>query len=48
MLLKIILQKHYELVWVKNGKDAVGAIEQQYIDLILMDIKMPEMDGWKP
>ena len=45
MLLKIILQKHYELVWVKNGKDAVGAIEQQYIDLILMDIKMPEMDG---
>ena len=45
MLLKIILQKQYELVWVKNGKDAVKAIEKQYIDLILMDVKMPEMDG---
>lgn len=45
MLLKIILQKHYELVWVKNGKDAVQTIEEQYIDLILMDVKMPEMDG---
>lgn len=45
LLLKIILQKQYELVWVKNGKDAVETIEQRYIDLILMDIKMPEMDG---
>lgn len=45
LLLKIILQKYYELVWVKNGKDAVETIEQQYIDLILMDVKMPEMDG---
>lgn len=45
LLLKTILQKQYELVWVKNGKDAVQVIEQQYIDLILMDIKMPEMDG---
>ena len=45
MLLKTILQKQYELVWVKNGRNAVKAIEKQYIDLILMDVKMPEMDG---
>lgn len=35
-----------ELLWAKNGVDAVDLFNtQKDIDLILMDIKMPEMDG---
>lgn len=45
MLLKTILQKHYDLVWVNNGKDAIKKTEEQSFDLVLMDIKMPEMNG---
>jgi len=34
-----------QLSWVTNGQKAVDAISQQDYDLILMDIKMPEMNG---
>jgi two-component system, cell cycle response regulator DivK len=33
------------LIWAKNGSEAVEKFSQQDVDLILMDIKMPEMDG---
>ncbi|CAL1518314.1 ATP-binding protein [Chitinophaga sp. MM2321] len=31
---------------VNNGKEALQAIEKQHFDLVLMDIQMPEMDGY--
>jgi two-component system, cell cycle response regulator DivK len=34
-----------ELIWAKNGLEAVEKFKNNEIDLILMDIKMPEMDG---
>lgn len=44
-LIKTLLQRRYELIWVTNGKDAVQAVNEKKIDLVLMDVKMPEMNG---
>ena len=44
-LLEIILKKEYELLWAKNGKEAVDYALERHPDAVLMDIKMPVMDG---
>ena len=45
LLLKAIIGKTYTLLHAWNGREAVEMCEQSQPDLILMDIKMPEMDG---
>jgi PAS domain S-box-containing protein len=35
----------HRVVVVNNGRDAVAALERQPFDLVLMDVRMPEMDG---
>lgn len=45
ILLKIILSKHYNILWAKNGIEAVSLFKTHKPDLVLMDIKMPMMDG---
>lgn len=44
-LLEIILKKEYTLLWAKNGREAVDFAMEHKPDAILMDIKMPVMDG---
>jgi CheY-like chemotaxis protein/nitrogen-specific signal transduction histidine kinase len=44
-LVRIVLQKRYHLVRARNGIQAVTKSEDEKPDLILMDIRMPEMDG---
>jgi CheY-like chemotaxis protein len=45
ILMTYILKRFYEYVRAKNGQEAVEIAKQGGIDLILMDIKMPVMDG---
>jgi len=44
-LVKIVLQKRYRLLRAHNGIEAVNLNEDEHPDLILMDIRMPEMNG---
>ena len=44
-LVRIVLQKRYRLLHARNGIEAVTMNEEEHPDLILMDIRMPEMNG---
>ena len=44
-MLEIILKKEYELLWAKNGREAVDYALEHHPDAVLMDIKMPVMNG---
>ena len=45
-LLLNILGAEYKLFAASNGKDAIEAAEKHSPDIILLDIIMPEMDGY--
>lgn len=46
--LRTMLREHgYRARPVPNGRLALGAVEQQRPDLILMDVEMPELDGFE-
>jgi len=36
-----------KVIWAKNGIEAIQKYHDNKIDLILMDLKMPEMDGYE-
>ncbi len=44
--LKFILKEHYEVVSVSDGLEAVEVVKSMPVDLVLMDIKLPYMDGF--
>jgi two-component system, cell cycle response regulator DivK len=40
-----LLKTNAKIYWAKNGVEAVDISIKQQLDLVLMDIRMPEMDG---
>jgi CheY-like chemotaxis protein len=42
-----ILTPHYEVVLAANGVEALAEIHRQRPDLLLLDLRMPIMDGWQ-
>ncbi|WP_455498220.1 ATP-binding protein [Coprobacter sp.] len=45
LLLKTIIGNRCRILWAKNGNEAIELYKNNTVDLILMDIKMPEMGG---
>ena len=46
-LLEAMLKKQYTLLHAWNGREAIDLFEKHRPCMILMDIKMPEMDGYE-
>jgi CheY-like chemotaxis protein len=47
-LLKAILRNtKAEIFWAHNGKEAIEFCDNNNFNLVLMDIKMPEMNGYE-
>ena len=44
-LVRIVLSKRYRLMRAKNGIEAVTMCEEEHPALVLMDIRMPDMNG---
>jgi len=41
----MFMQQAHQVVIVANGREAIAAWEQGAFDIILLDVRMPEMDG---
>lgn len=46
LLLKTLENTGYDVITVDNGQEALSMIETHSIDLILLDVMMPKMDGF--
>jgi len=45
--MRFLEKRGHTVVLAESGKQALAAWQQQPFDLILMDVQMPEMDGWE-
>lgn len=47
-LVKLVLKSEgYEVVTANSGKEALEKMVKEMPDLVLLDIMMPQMDGWE-
>ena len=47
MLCKLLSRKGYDIVVAVDGKEALEMVSSEQPDLILMDLSLPELDGWE-
>jgi DNA-binding response OmpR family regulator len=45
-LKKVLLETGYGVALAANGTEAESELEKQQIDLLILDLNMPERDGW--
>ncbi|HEY1422185.1 MAG TPA: response regulator [Candidatus Acidoferrum sp.] len=46
LAIRLLEKRGYAVTVAANGREAVAAIEKENFDAILMDVQMPEMDGF--
>ncbi len=46
-LVRLILNRRgYEIIGANGGREGLDLVRQQTPDLVLLDLMMPDMDGW--
>ena len=43
----ILSQNGYDVILAENGEDALEVLDKKHVDLIVLDIMMPKMDGYQ-
>jgi DNA-binding response OmpR family regulator len=47
-LIRLILgRKGYEVIGAAGGREGLDAIQREKPDVVLLDLMMPDMDGWE-
>jgi DNA-binding response OmpR family regulator len=47
-LVKLILsRKNYEVIGANGGREGLDVVRKEMPDVILLDLMMPDMDGWE-
>jgi CheY-like chemotaxis protein len=47
MLMRRLMRKGYEILVAEDGAQAIETAREEHPDLILMDMSLPEIDGWE-
>lgn len=48
MLLKAVLEaENYTVCTAENGEDALAVMDRTHVDLVVLDVMMPKMDGYE-
>jgi signal transduction histidine kinase/CheY-like chemotaxis protein/integral membrane sensor domain MASE1 len=47
VVLHFLEKEGHSVFIVSNGREALAALERRHFDLVLMDVQMPEMDGFE-
>ena len=47
LALRLLEKRGHQVTLAGNGREALGEIEKRSFDLVLMDLQMPEMDGFE-
>lgn len=48
LLMKAVLEaEHYTVFTAENGEEALTLLDREHIDLVVLDVMMPKMDGYE-
>ena len=47
LLSEYLKMNAFSVTWVKDGKTALHEIDKQLLELIILDVKLPDMDGFE-
>ena len=46
LLSEYLEMKDFDVLWKKNGNSALAVLNQEYFDLIILDVMLPDIDGF--